>query len=269
MAEGASSWAEFARTRGSWLGWSGPAAWLDIDETLRKGVMPLRCKIRPPSVGFPTKGIYVPLFGVVDAPTGSTALPGHPVLHGIVMTAWSAFVVTQTVLVSTRNVVLHRRLGAGGIALAVIVIAMYTLVQFLARRDARGIPTGEQQDGVVLGDTLAMLFYFPVLVASGIYLRRDPAAHKRLMLLSSIVMLGPGAIWGAAQDGGAAHLFSRCRVTYTADDRAVRLRHCDPEASTLGDALRSRDGGALRSDPERLLNTAPAAAYIQWLRDLN
>jgi hypothetical protein len=34
-----------------------------------------------------------------------------------------------------------------------IVVAMYTLVEFLVRRDARRIATGEQQYGVVLGDT--------------------------------------------------------------------------------------------------------------------
>jgi hypothetical protein len=46
-----------------------------------------------------------------------------------------------------------------GVALAVLltVVAMYTLVEFLVRRDARRIATGEQQNGVVLGDTFIIL----------------------------------------------------------------------------------------------------------------
>jgi hypothetical protein len=224
-------------------------------------------------LGFARTFYLRPLFGVVDTPTGSTALPWHLVLHGIVMTAWFAFVVTQTVLVSTRNIVIHRRIGAGGVALAVIVIvvAMYTLVQFLARRDARGMPTGEQQDGVVLGDTLVMLFYFPVLVASGIYLRRDPAAHKRLMLLSSIVMLGPvlaryGALLRMA--GLPTYLLVAVSpiplmIALCGYDIATRRR---PHWATLCGAAMVALYVPIRNG---LLNTAPAAAYIQWLRDLN
>jgi hypothetical protein len=102
------------------------------------------------------------------------------------MTAWFSLVVTQTLLIAKRNVTLHRRLGIAGAALAVVVIvvSMFTVVEFVVRREATGIAIDERQHQVVVGDTLNMLFYFPLFIGAGLYLRRYPEAHKRLMLLA-------------------------------------------------------------------------------------
>ena len=142
--------------------------------------------------GFARTFYLRPLFGAVDGPTGSTALPWHLLFHGLVMTAWLALVVTQTLLIEQRNVILHRRLGIVGAALAalVIVVGMFTVVEYVLRREAAGTPI---TNGVVLSDTYVLLLLFPLIVGAGLYLRRDAGAHKRLMLLASIVLLGPVA----------------------------------------------------------------------------
>jgi hypothetical protein len=213
-----------------------------------------------------------PFFGAVDAPTGGTALPWHLLVHGLVMTAWFAFVVTQTLLIAKRNVALHRRLGIAGAALAVLVIAvgMFTVAEFLARRDVLKIATGEQQYGVVVGDTLVMLVYFPLLVAAGLYLRRDAAAHKRLMLLSSLVMLGPVLARYASlfrMAGLPPYLLVAVSpipllVALLGYDIATRRR---PHWATLCGTLMVALYVPIRNG---LVNTNAAAAYIEWLRHL-
>jgi len=141
-------------------------------------------------VGFARTFYLRPLFSAVDGPTGSAALPSHLLLHGLVMTAWLALVVTQTLLIAKGNVALHRRLGIGGATLAalVIVVGMFTVVEYVARREAAGMPITY---GVVVGDTYALLLLFPLIFGAALHLRRDSAAHKRLMLLASLVLFGP------------------------------------------------------------------------------
>lgn len=146
-------------------------------------------------VGFARTFYARPFFGAIDEPTRSAELPRHLMLHGLVMTSWFALVVTQTLLIAKRNVALHRRLGIAGAALAVLVVVvdMFTIVEYVVCREAAGIAITQQQQPVVVGDTLNVLVYFPLFTAGGLYLRRTPEAHKRLMLMSCVVMLDPVA----------------------------------------------------------------------------
>jgi hypothetical protein len=54
-------------------------------------------------IGFARTVYLRPWFGAVDGPTGSPALPWHLVLHGVVMTAWFAFVLLQTLLIRQKT----------------------------------------------------------------------------------------------------------------------------------------------------------------------
>jgi hypothetical protein len=109
------------------------------------------------------------------------------------MTAWFSLVVAQTLLIAKRNVARHRRLGILGAVLAglVIVFSMFTVVEFVVRREAAGIAIDERQHGVVVGDTLNMLLYVPLFIGTALYLRRDSEAHKRLMMLAGVLMFDP------------------------------------------------------------------------------
>ena len=137
-------------------------------------------------VGFARTFYRRPFFGAVDGVTRSTALPLHLLVHGIITTGWFALLLTQTLLIAKRMVTLHRRFGIAGATLALLVIGMglFTVVEFLTRRDASGLTIGVPQHRVVIGDTLIMLTYFRLTVGAGLYLRRNLEAHKRLMLLS-------------------------------------------------------------------------------------
>jgi len=120
-------------------------------------------------VGFARTFYARPFFGAIDEPTRSAELPRHLMLHGLVMTSWFALVVTQTLLIAKRNVALHRRLGIAGAALAVLVVVvdMFTIVEYVVCREAAGIAITQQQQPVVVGDTLNVLVYFPLFTAGG------------------------------------------------------------------------------------------------------
>ena len=110
--------------------------------------------------------------------------------HGAVLTIWIALLVGQTALVSARRTDLHRRLGvAGGVVAVLVVVSGYAALITAARRGfAAPVPTL-----VFLAIPFFDLVVFTALCGAGLALRRSPAAHKRLMLLSTISIL-PAAV---------------------------------------------------------------------------
>lgn len=80
----------------------------------------------------------------------------------------------------------HRLLGVAGagIAVGVVVTGLWTIAQRVPRMVAMG--TFEVEVGPVVFGNLATLVAFSACVTRGIALRRQPAMHKRLMLLASI-----------------------------------------------------------------------------------
>ena len=122
---------------------------------------------------------------------GSSHLPAYIVLHGIVLTLWFLLFLGQTLLVASGRVRLHRSLGIAGAALAAVVFTLSMLV--VVRSVARETPV------VVLGD-MALLLLFAILVAGGVWFRRKPDVHKRLMVIASISIVAPAiARWPGAQ----------------------------------------------------------------------
>ncbi len=115
-------------------------------------------------------------------------LPSLFRLHGLVFSAWIVLFVVQTALVSARRTDIHRRLGLLGAALALVMLVMGYLVAVAAAR--RGFSTpGLPPPLVFLAVPIFDLVAFATLVGSALYLRRTPAAHKRLMLLATIAVL--------------------------------------------------------------------------------
>jgi hypothetical protein len=123
---------------------------------------------------------------------GTPPLPSLVVhLHGALMTAWVVLFITQVWLISSRRIRIHQRLGYAGIALGVMIIAAGFVTALRAAKygsasTPAGIPT--------LAFLIVPLFdlvMFAGLFGAAIYYRRQPAAHKRLMLLTAINFLPP------------------------------------------------------------------------------
>jgi hypothetical protein len=144
------------------------------------------------AVGF-APSFYLPgILRPEQAAAGGLNLPPYIVLHGIVLTLWYLLLLTQSLLVATRRVRIHRTLGMGGAALAAALVPLSLLVitRSVARSNLGALP--------VIGD-FGILALFAILVILGIHFRSRPAVHKRLMLIASIGLVAPAIVrWPGA-----------------------------------------------------------------------
>lgn len=111
-------------------------------------------------------------------------------IHGVLGTAWIVLFLTQSFLVVSQRVALHRRLGiAGGmLAVALVVVGLMTAVDALHRNVG---PFGLDPRTWFVGVPFAGTVLFGILVAVALARRRSPEAHRRLMLLATITLLNP------------------------------------------------------------------------------
>ena len=129
------------------------------------------------------------LRGVMDA--GRPLAPLAPLVHvhGIVFSAWIILFIGQTALISTRRPKWHRRVGYAAAALATAMIVVGLLTG--ARQLAIGINPASLPPAMWFALPFWSLVAFAVLVSAGLAFRRNPQAHKRLMLLATLGMLQP------------------------------------------------------------------------------
>jgi hypothetical protein len=109
-------------------------------------------------------------------------------LHGLVFTSWILLFFAQTVLIASHQIGIHRRLGMAGAVLAalLVVVGLTTAVAFARRTVATGGAGTLAFLAIPFGDMLV----FAILVSAGIFYRRRPETHKRLMLIATISILG-------------------------------------------------------------------------------
>jgi len=118
-------------------------------------------------------------------------------VHAAVYVSWLMLLAVQTILIGAGSIALHRRLGKFGAGLAVLVVLMGLVATYVVENLMLGTP---KSDPAFISTLLVDVLNFASLAAAGILLRRDPAAHKRLMLLATIALLQAGFIrwWGTA-----------------------------------------------------------------------
>jgi hypothetical protein len=111
-------------------------------------------------------------------------------LHAAVFTIWMFLITTQVLLVVRNRVDLHRKLGWFLAAWACLMgvmgpVGVYTAVMMHVKVHG---PSPDPFMIVQIGGISCFL----VLLAVGIALRRNPAAHKRLMILSTVAIVNAG-----------------------------------------------------------------------------
>jgi hypothetical protein len=187
-------------------------------------------------------------------------------LHGLVFTSWLVLFLVQTTLVAAHRTDIHRRLGilGGVIAVLMIVIGATTAV-IRASQGATPLPSVSALSFLVvpLGD----ISVFAILVGAGLYYRRRPDVHKRLMLLATISILAaaiarlPFAIMQAGPPAffGLTDLFIVVCVLY--DLFTLKRVH---RATVLAGLL------IIASQPLRLMlaGTHVWLAFAGWLTNL-
>lgn len=138
-------------------------------------------------------------------------LPCHLHVHGAILTSWFVWLVVQTSLIKTNRIAQHRRLGAVGAILGLAVVfagplatlnvvsriraAGFNLDMDISTLGVSGLGTGESIEhflsATVVWPNLASIATFAVLLLAAILLRHRSQAHKRLMVLASISIVGP------------------------------------------------------------------------------
>jgi hypothetical protein len=117
------------------------------------------------------------------------------IAHGVSLILWLLVLIGQPALIQIRSLALHRRIGLASIALAAAVVLLgYATAIAMARRgfDISGSLGGhidhrKQLEGLIF--PLVDVTEFGLLVTAGYFWRRNGAAHKRLMLFSTVALL--------------------------------------------------------------------------------
>jgi hypothetical protein len=112
------------------------------------------------------------------------------ILHGSLFILWMLLFSVQTVLIGSKRLRLHKRIGKSIYPLYFAMIAVGTFVGYLgARYGFHDVPfdslTFSALPWMVLGA-------FALLGWAGIHERKDPQRHKRLMLLATIAVSDAG-----------------------------------------------------------------------------
>jgi hypothetical protein len=112
-------------------------------------------------------------------------------VHGALMTTWILFFISQVWFIRTRRVATHMRNGmiAVGLAVAMIAVGFFTAVA-AAKNPGPAAPPAIPPLSF-LAVPLFDLVLFAILFGAAIYYRRQPANHKRLLLLTVLNFLPP------------------------------------------------------------------------------
>lgn len=124
----------------------------------------------------------------LKAAFGTPELSALKHAHGLVMTTWFALFLVQVSLVAAGRTDVHRRLGAAGIVVAILVVIVGTMTALAAARSGVS-PPGAPPALIFLVIPLGDMAIFALLFSAAIAYRQRPDIHKRLMLLASLSML--------------------------------------------------------------------------------
>jgi uncharacterized membrane protein len=112
-------------------------------------------------------------------------------VHAVVFLSWLALLTTQVLLVRSRRLDLHKRLGRVGAGLVPVMLVLAMSASWVMDRHDLGIPLA---DPSFVSIQLVDVIVFGSLAGAALLLRADPQAHKRLILLATIQIADAG--WG-------------------------------------------------------------------------
>ena len=123
------------------------------------------------------------LAGMVEAP-----LPNKLIhVHGAIMTLWMVLLFVQTALISARKVKWHMTLGLFGFGLATAMVILGPIAATNSLRRGVGVLGLDPKTFYVI--PLSAIFIFGVLAFFAYRYRRQPAVHKRLILIATIGLI--------------------------------------------------------------------------------
>jgi hypothetical protein len=207
-------------------------------------------------VGFAPTLFLRPLF---DVPP----IPPYLYFHGAILSGWFLWLVVQARLVSAGRTRTHRRTGWMGAAFGVLVVvaALMATRGLIPNLGGAGVDLDSPLPFVAIGldgsrfpswiaftswvvwTNVANIVTFAGCVIAAILLRRRTEAHKRLMLLASISIIGPPLarisrwpVFGGSEDARMIFALFLVLIFAVALHDLLRRRRIHP-ATTVGGVL--------------------------------
>jgi hypothetical protein len=106
-------------------------------------------------------------------------------VHAAAFTAWLLLLLSQILLIRLGRFRWHRAVGKVAIGLVVVMVITGYIVIL-------GKPRPTASARAFIFTPMLSLLLFPMFVAAALHFRRDPATHKRLMLLATVVIATAG-----------------------------------------------------------------------------
>ncbi|MBL6853263.1 MAG: hypothetical protein ISS15_02820 [Alphaproteobacteria bacterium] len=131
---------------------------------------------------------FAPSFYLRAAFHHTGPLPALLYVHGTALTVWFVLTVVQGWLMRSHRSQLHQQLGYYAAAYAAVVIVLGVLANLMLISQIDSPADGEN---IVVWGNFFALAIFATLVSLAVVFRKKPDAHKRLMLLASISIVGP------------------------------------------------------------------------------
>lgn len=126
---------------------------------------------------------------IVPVVRGTLSAPWFVYGHAALFFAWMGLLMAQALFAMRRRLGWHRRLGWMGAALIPpMVVSGIAVAVWATRRDVAA-GQGYEALSFFFGQCMDMLL-FASLASAAMLMRRAPAAHKRLVLLATLAILG-------------------------------------------------------------------------------
>ncbi len=111
-------------------------------------------------------------------------------VHGFLALSWIVLFLFQAYLIKAENWTLHMTMGMLGLLIAVgVAVTIPMAGAYQVEKDLdQGL--GDAAISTILGTSTAALMFFS-LVLAGLYYRKSPEVHKRLMMLATVTVLWP------------------------------------------------------------------------------
>lgn len=110
-------------------------------------------------------------------------------VHAFVFTGWMLLLTAQVLLVLSDRIAWHRKLGWFMAGWACLMVILGPWAAIASQAAALNMPFS---DPPFLSINMVNMTAFTVVLAWGISLRKNPAAHRRMMILSTIAISDPG-----------------------------------------------------------------------------
>lgn len=109
--------------------------------------------------------------------------------HAAAFVGWLVLLTVQLALIRKANYKLHKKLGIAGAYLAGIMVVLGLAAALISESVKFGTPAA---DTAFIAIMFCDILYFGIVAGAGLYLRKSPAAHKRLLLIATIAITDAG-----------------------------------------------------------------------------